>query len=106
MKGETRRDLAAALGCACLMLVVPQHAAAQLSVDPESPDATQAPPARSPEQDQGGAAQQPWATQAPPAQSPEQDQGGQAQQPWATQAPPAQSPEQDQGPAATRPNAN
>ena len=84
MKARTRRDLVAVLACAWLAMAAPPPAAAQLTVDPESPDATQ----------------------APPAQTPEQDQGPPAQQPWAMQAPPAQSPEQDQGPAATRPNAN
>jgi len=106
MKHVTFRRLATALASSLLVVVVPLEAVAQLSVDPESPDASQAPPAQSPEQDQGRAAQQPWATRAPPVQSPEQDQGPAAQQPWATRAPPAQSPEQDQGPPATRPNGN
>jgi hypothetical protein len=102
---RTLRTIAAtALTSSLLLALVLTDARAQLSVDPESPNATRAPPTQSPDQDQGRPAQQPWATQAPPAQSPEKDQGRPAQQPWATQAPPAQSPEQDPGPPALPPS--
>ena len=68
MRDATPRGLVAVLAVALLAVFAATDVGAQLSIDPESPDATQAPPA-----------QQPWATQAPPAQSPEQDQGPAAQ---------------------------
>jgi hypothetical protein len=95
---------ASRIAAAALFALSAAEATAQLSVDPESPDATRAPPALTPRDDLAPRAGSPHDTRAPAARAPSQDQGPAAASPYAKEAPPARSPEQDQGPGATRPN--
>jgi len=98
------RSVTTAMTSVFLVSLAAVEAMAQLSVDPESPDATRTPPALFPSQDPAPPAGSPHDTQAPPARSPREDGGPPAQSPYAKEAPPARSPEQDRGPGATRPN--